>query len=64
MTISSFLVKIEGTAAPRGQSLGKSSVVSSVEYSRTLLRCRFDLSSTLPHDLSAVWSGRFYKLKN
>ena len=35
---------------PCGQSLAKSSVVNSVEYGRTLPRCRLDLASTLPHN--------------
>ena len=44
-------------AAARGQSLVKLAVVDSVEYSRTLLRRRLDLTATLSHDPSAAWSG-------
>jgi len=37
-------------ALPCWQSLAKSAVVNSVEYGRTLPRCRLDLASTLPHN--------------
>ena len=46
-------------AASRGHSLVKSADADSVEYSRTLLHHRLDLTATLPHDPSAVWIGRF-----
>ena len=43
------------TAAPRGQSLGKSADSGSVENSSSLLRRHLDLPATLPHDASAGW---------
>ena len=48
-------------AAPRGQSLVKFAVVGSVEYSRTLLRRRLDLTATLPHDPSAGLVAKRYR---
>ena len=50
---------VDGTAPlsrliVRGQSLGKSSDVGAVEYSRTLLCRRLNLPATLPHDPSAL----------
>ena len=45
-------------AVSRGQSLVKSADADAVEYSRTLLHHRLDLTATLSHDPSAVWSRR------
>ena len=53
-----LFVKVFTAAAHCGQSLVKSAVAPSVEDLSPLLRCRLDLTATLPHTASADWNRR------